>query len=63
MIYAWSITEERSMLRDEQKCVFKKFVDISKVLQPLPSAKMAWRSKFTIIVFSLHSACLLPSLP
>ena len=33
----------------------EEFPDISKVLQPSPSAKMAWCSNFTI------SACLLPS--
>ena len=32
------------------------FSDISKVLQPSPSAKMAWHSNFTIAVFLLHSA-------
>ena len=39
-------------------CTVEKFVDISEVLQCSPSAKMAWRSDFTIVVFLLHSACL-----
>ena len=61
MIYARSITEERGMSRHEQKCAFEKFADISKVLQPLPSAKLAWRNNFTITVFSrfiLLASCL-----
>ena len=57
MIYVWSITEEQGMSRHEQECAFEKFADISNVLQPLPSAKMAWRSNFTITVFSA-SFCL-----
>ena len=34
-------------------CAFDKFTDISKVLQPLLSAKLAWCSNFTIIVPTL----------
>ena len=43
-----------------QKRAFEEFTDISEVLQPSPSAKMAWQSNFTIAVFSLHSAAPLP---
>ena len=44
--------------RRVSKCAFEKFADISKVLQPSPSAKMAWYSNFIIAVISLHSSCL-----
>ena len=33
------------------KCAFEKFADISEVLQPLPSAKMAWHSNFLSLYF------------
>ena len=57
------MTEEQGMLRHERKHAFEKFVDISEMLQSSSSAKIAWCSNFTITVFSLHSACLLPLLP
>ena len=62
MIHVWSIAEEQGMSRHEQKCAFEKFADISEVLQPLPSVKMAWRSNFTITIFSASFCCLLPLL-
>ena len=37
------------------KRAVEKFINVSEVLQPSPSAKMAWRSNFTIVVFSLYS--------
>ena len=37
------------------KCAFEKFADISEVLQPLPSAKMAWHSKLLPLLSSLTS--------
>ena len=48
----------QSLRQDEQKaakCDFDEFTDTSKVLQPLPSAKTAWRN-FTIDVFFIHSS-------
>lgn len=46
------------------KCAFEKFADIGKVLQPLPSAKMAWRSYliakqcYSLFVFTSNSLVL-----
>ena len=42
IVEAWSMTENRDM-------------DKSEVFEPSPSAKMAWRSNFTLAVFSLTS--------
>ena len=53
----------RTEVEARTKDAFEEFADISKVLQPSPSAKMAWYSNFTIAIFLLQSACLLPSLP
>ena len=36
-----SMTEKQSMSRHYRNCAFHKFTDISEVLQPLPSAKLA----------------------
>ena len=46
-------------LRNEQRvaeCAFEGFADISEVLQPLPSTKMAWHSNFTVAIFSFFAA-------
>ena len=48
-----ALGQDRKALR---QWAFEKFTDISKVLQPSPSAKMAWHGNFTVAVFSLHSA-------
>ena len=48
------MTEERSMSRHEWERAFEKFADISKMLQPSPSAKMAWSSNFTIALAFAH---------
>ena len=53
----------RTEVEARTKDAFEEFADIGKVLQPSPSAKMAWYSNFTIAIFLLQSVCLLPSLP
>ena len=42
------------------KRAFEDFADISEVLQPLPSTKMAWRSNFTIVASLSLPLCLAP---
>ena len=47
------MTEDRHV-KAWTKDVKAKFADISEVLQPLPRAKMAWRSNIAITLFSPH---------
>ena len=53
-IRAWSVSSRHEW--SKSKCAFE---NISEILQPLPSGKMAWHSNYTIVaIFLLHSACL-----
>ena len=41
------MTEKRGVSLHKRRVFFNKFVDVSEVLEPSPSARMAWRSNFT----------------